>query len=219
MASSESDSSDLGPAQSPQKVSFSPCLSESDYSVSSPAPSQSADPLNPPPQSPEPPFSNEQHSPETPDESYYQSFHSNESGDSQVHSTGDGSVFEENSLLNGCGTEFDLRGAESGHEESHDHEEVVVGGRGVDGCGSVQGHKAEVQDPPPSSGASDDPEESPLIPMTLYLHRVKGLVLALMVDPPFLTDTASMEEVVRNKSHVANNGFLLCLSHFHTETL
>ncbi|XP_034452283.1 Hermansky-Pudlak syndrome 4 protein isoform X1 [Hippoglossus hippoglossus] len=194
MASSESDSSDLGPSQSPQKVSFSPCLSESDYSVSSPAPSQSADPLNPPPQSPEPPFSNEQHSLETPDESDYQSFHSNEGGDSQVHSKGDGSVFEENSLLNGCGTEFDMRGAESGHEESHDDEEVV-GDRGVDGCGSAHGHKAEVHDPPPSSGASEDPEESPLIPMMLYLHRVKGLVLALLVDPPFLTDTASMEEV------------------------
>ncbi|XP_062240188.1 Hermansky-Pudlak syndrome 4 protein isoform X4 [Platichthys flesus] len=195
MASSESDSSDLGPSHSPQKVSFSPCLSESDYSVSSPAPSQSADPLNPPSQSPEPPFSNEQHSLETPNESYYQSFYSSEGGDSQVHSKGDGSVFEENSLINGCGKEFDLRGAESGLEESHDDDEEVVGDRGVDGCGSAQGQKAEVQDPPPSSGASDDPEESPLIPMTLYLHRVKGLVLALLVDPPFLSDTASMEEV------------------------
>ncbi|XP_060927748.1 Hermansky-Pudlak syndrome 4 protein [Limanda limanda] len=194
MASSESDSSDLGPSQSPQKVSFSPCLSESDYSVSSPAPSQSADPLSPPTLSPEPPFSDEQHSLETPDKSYYHSFLSSEGGDSQVRSKGDDSVFEENSLLNGCGKEFDLREAESGLEESHDDEEVV-GDRDVDGCGRAQGHKAEVQDPLPSSGASDDPEESPLIPMTLYLHRVKGLVLALLVDPPFLSDTASMEEV------------------------
>ncbi len=41
-------------------------------------------------------------------------------------------------------------------------------------------------------------EESPLIPMTLYLHRVNGLVLALLVERRFLSDTASMEEVVRN---------------------
>nr|XP_019949635.1 PREDICTED: Hermansky-Pudlak syndrome 4 protein isoform X1 [Paralichthys olivaceus] len=195
MASSESDSSDLCPSQSPQKVSVSPCLSESDYSVCNPAPSQStADPLNLPPQSPEPPFSIEQHSSESPDKSFYQSFHSNEGGDSEVHGNGDGSAFEENSLLNGCGTEFDLRGSESGNEESREYEEVV-GDRGVEGCGSAQGHKVEVQDPSPSSGASDNPEESPLIPMTLYLHRVKGLVLALLVDPPFLSDTASMEEV------------------------
>ncbi|XP_061763186.1 Hermansky-Pudlak syndrome 4 protein isoform X2 [Nerophis ophidion] len=37
--------------------------------------------------------------------------------------------------------------------------------------------------------------DTPLIPMTLYLHRVKGLVLALLVEPHFLCDKAAMEEV------------------------
>ncbi|XP_051923520.1 Hermansky-Pudlak syndrome 4 protein isoform X1 [Hippocampus zosterae] len=40
-----------------------------------------------------------------------------------------------------------------------------------------------------------DPDETPLVPMTLYLHRVKGLVLALLVEPHFLCDQAAMEEV------------------------
>ncbi|XP_077378993.1 BLOC-3 complex member HPS4 [Festucalex cinctus] len=40
-----------------------------------------------------------------------------------------------------------------------------------------------------------DPDDTPLVPMTLYLHRVKGLVLALLVEPHFLCDQAAMEEV------------------------
>ncbi|XP_040899059.1 Hermansky-Pudlak syndrome 4 protein [Toxotes jaculatrix] len=202
MASTESDSSDPGPSQSPQKLSLSPCLSESDSSLFSPAPSQStADPLSPPPQCLESPFSNGKLSHEAEEESYYQSFHSNGGENSQIHNKGDSSVSEENSHLNGggrdgdaaCGTVFDFRGVESGNEESWDNE--VVAGDSRVGGGNAQGHKEEVRDPPPCSGAFDGPEESPLIPMTLYLHRVKGLVLALLVEPHFLSDTASMEEV------------------------
>lgn len=48
--------------------------------------------------------------------------------------------------------------------------------------------------------------------MMLYLHRVKGLVLALLTDPRFLSDEASMEEVVR---HPADNWhFFQCLVTF-----
>lgn len=61
------------------------------------------------------------------------------------------------------------------------------------------------------SGAFHSPEESPLIPMTLYLHRVKGLVLVLLVEPHFLSDSASMEEVVSDGSaHRCPLVFYLC---------
>ncbi|KAI1900724.1 hypothetical protein AGOR_G00052840 [Albula goreensis] len=42
-----------------------------------------------------------------------------------------------------------------------------------------------------SSGAS----EPTLVAMTLYQHRVRGLVLALLVEPNFQSDAAAMEEV------------------------
>ncbi|KAM9360017.1 BLOC-3 complex member HPS4 [Symphorus nematophorus] len=189
MPSTESDQSDPGPCQS---------------DVFSPAPSQSADPPTP---SLHPPVSNGQHEEEEVEVeeeeeeeealnvSHYHSFHSNGGGDSQTHHEGDSSAFEEDAHLNGgegdaaCGTVFDHRGAESGNDESHDSR----------GCGSAEGHRAETQHllphPPHPPGGFDSPEESPLVPMSLYLHRVKGLVLALLVEPHFLSDTASMEEV------------------------
>ncbi|KAL4660370.1 Hermansky-Pudlak syndrome 4 protein isoform X1 [Arapaima gigas] len=38
-------------------------------------------------------------------------------------------------------------------------------------------------------------EERPLMEMALYRHRVRGLVLALLVEPHFQRDTAALEEV------------------------
>ncbi|KAF3851005.1 hypothetical protein F7725_012777 [Dissostichus mawsoni] len=174
---SSTESSDPGSSQSPQKL-LSPHLSES--SVYSSDPSQST-PNPPPPQPLEPPLSNGKHSPEEEslEESYYHSFHSNGEGGSQIDNGGDSSAFGENSHLHGggvdgaCGEEFNFREAEESHDNKVSEE---VSGRG---CGRVQGHEVERPDPP-RSDAFEHPGESPLIPMTLYLHRVKGLVLALL---------------------------------------
>lgn len=167
-----------------------------------PATSQStADPCNVPPQSLKPSFSIGKSSPEAEkealEESYYHSFHSRDGGSWIRSEEEDGSVFEDNSHLNGderegdkaCETEI-----ESGKEASHDNKEVL--GHNTAGSEGPQDYKAQ-RDPALCSGVFDNPEESPLISMTLYLHRVKSLVLALLVEPHFLSDTASMEEVVR----------------------
>lgn len=182
----------------------------------SPIPSQStANPLHPASPSLEPRLSNgkknsHEAEEEALDESYYHSFHSNGDEGSRIHDEGDVSALEENSShLNGadgdaaCGTVFDLRGTECGNEESYGDES-----RGH-GSGNTEGYKAETGDLPPLSGVSDNTDEAPLVPMTLYLHRVKGLVLALLVEPLFLSDTASMEEVVRNNPS----------SHYYVECL
>ncbi|KAF3696085.1 Hermansky-Pudlak syndrome 4 protein Light-ear protein -like protein [Channa argus] len=204
MASTDSDSTEPDFIQSSQKMCFSSCFSEADNSMFSPALSQSTTkPLNLQSQSLKPSFSNGKNSKEageeTVDESYY-SIHSSGGGGSRIHGEEDGSAFKENSHLNGAGgdgdgdigfeTIFDIGGVESGIEESHDYKAMI----GDCSSKSAQGPRTQL-DPAPSSGAFDNQEESPLIPMTLYLHRVKSLVLALLVEPHFLSDKASMEEV------------------------
>ncbi|MEQ2175359.1 hypothetical protein GOODEAATRI_017212, partial [Goodea atripinnis] len=206
--SSESEPSHPTSCQSPQKLSFNPHLSGSEDSVFSPAPSQStADSPNPSPVSPVRPFSNGGNSHETVektlDESHYHSFHSSGDEVSQMHNEADGSVFEENLYLNGGAlggdatreTSFEVQGADCGNDLLRD-DQMAAGDIEVS-CSKAGGHKAETKRPPPVSCAFDSLEESPLIPMMLYMHRVNSLVLALLVEPRFMSDTASMEEVVR----------------------
>lgn len=176
----------------PQKASLSPRLSDSD--VFSPASSHSAaNSLNPSPQSLRF-LSNGENTVE------------DEAEESQIRSEGDGSVFEEDSHLNGGEVEgafggvFEFQAVESGNEQPHDDKVVEEDSRVS--RGSVSGHKAGKSDPPPllpppPHRLSDASEENALIPMTLYMHRVKGLVLALLVEPHFMSDATSMEEVVR----------------------
>lgn len=185
MASTESDTTDPSSVQSPQKMSFSPCLSESENSVFSPAASQStADPPNPSPHCPK--NSSQEAEEEVLGESYYHSFHSDADRGGRIYSEGDQSACEDGDRKDG---DQDAVGeAETGKEESSDSREVV----GVNGVG-----RDAAQDPALCSGAFVNRAETPLIPMVLYLHRVKSLVLALLVQPHFLSDTASVEEVVR----------------------
>ncbi|XP_077417750.1 BLOC-3 complex member HPS4 [Vanacampus margaritifer] len=169
---SDTTSSESLPSDPPssQKETLSPGLSASDNSVTGPFPSQSTtDPVRPRP--------NGEASREAEEEvlqsSNYDSFQSSggERGDPERNAT---------SSLNGedggayCGTVFDSGVTEHCNEDSHHH--ILEGGRG-------------------SKTTLVDPDDTPLVPMTLYLHRVKGLVLALLVEPHFLCDQAAMEEV------------------------
>ncbi|KAM4745722.1 BLOC-3 complex member HPS4 isoform 2-T2 [Anableps anableps] len=212
-SSFESEPSRPTSCQSPQKVSFSPYMSGSEDSVFSPAPSQGCvDSTNPSPVLPIHPFSNEGNSHETVegtlDESHYHSFHSRGDGVSQIHSEGDGSVFEESLYLNGGAlggdatteTTFKLRGDDCGNALLLD-EKMEVGEGGIC-CRKAKGHRAETRQPLSSSCAFDSLEESLLVPMRLYMHRVNSLVLALLVEPHFMSDAASMEEV--NHSSLAS---------------
>lgn len=135
------------------------------------SPVPSQDPADP--ESTRPLFLNGQHEAEE-DESYYHSFQSNTGADGLTQNEGDAVALAENRHLNSGGGDL----------------ACVV-------ASDSRGAESRDGDPPP---VFDIPEESPLIPMTLYLHRVKGLVLALLVEPLFSSDTASMEEVVSSSS-------------------
>ncbi|XP_017270004.1 Hermansky-Pudlak syndrome 4 protein [Kryptolebias marmoratus] len=202
--STESETSCPASLQPPQKLRFSPHVSESDDSLFSPASSQSADSPNPSPQPLRRLLSNGRNSNQTEEEvheeeSYRAGFQNKEDEDRQMDSQGDGSVFEETPCVNGGagdgdaarGTAFDYRGADSGNEHSRD-DRKAAGDSGVC-CRKAKGHRAGTRHPPPLT--FDSLEESPLIPMTLYMHRVNGLVLALLVEPRLTSDSASMEEV------------------------
>ncbi|XP_068167097.1 BLOC-3 complex member HPS4 [Antennarius striatus] len=169
MPSTESEPSVPGSSESPQKKV--PDLL--DDSAFSPVPSRTAA-APPVPQTPslEPPLSNGEPShgaeEEVLDESYYHSFHSDGSRDNQAPPKGGASAFRDNCVLQG----------RAGEVDSGKLYDLRRPGNGL-----------------PHSGGPEEDEQSPLVPMTLYLHRVRGLVLALLVDPPFMSDAASMEDV------------------------
>ncbi|XP_024294753.1 Hermansky-Pudlak syndrome 4 protein isoform X1 [Oncorhynchus tshawytscha] len=65
-----------------------------------------------------------------------------------------------------------------------------------EGQGSKGLLQADTCDVPPySPSPGENSTEAPLLPMSLYQHRVRGLVLALLVEPDFHSNTVATEEV------------------------
>lgn len=174
--STDSEPSDPGSSQSPLKTSCSPCKSPD--RVFSPV---SADPLL----SSNSPLPNGKL--EYEEDSFYHSFQTNgvDSADNSVNSSGQEAVCVNGGAEESLRTMLDFRGV-GGTDLSHDA-----------GVRRGSGHML----PPCGSGQDSDS----LVPMTLYLHRVKGLVLALLVETHFLNDSDSMEEVYHS-SLAALNG-------------
>lgn len=115
----------------------------------------------------------------------------------------DGSAFEE-SLHLSRGTASET--SDCGNAAFRD--EKTAAGEGGVCCRKPRGHKAEMRQPASGSCSFDSLEESPLVSMALYVHRVNSLVLALLVEPCFMGDSASMEEVVRKMTSILLKLFL-----------
>ncbi|XP_056144912.1 Hermansky-Pudlak syndrome 4 protein [Lampris incognitus] len=135
---------------------------------------------------------------DTLEESCYHSFYSNGGGNSLLISEGDSSLHEETSPLNGqtgssTAADGEMTVAVTGSEDSH-VDKMVLGDSGAD-SENIDTLQSGMRDLPPCSSPEGNLAESPLVPMTLYQHRVKGLVLALLVEPQFLSDTTAMKEV------------------------
>lgn len=192
VSSSESELSTQSSPPSLQRASFSPHSSDSSVVVS-PLPSQEAG-SSPPLRRPLPngrQEAEEEGGVEEEEESRYHSFLSN-TGE-QNHNSDDAEAEGDPVLNEGAAAvaAADTCATELQHREVESHDQTTP-------------EEASRRGPPaPVSGPVDDPEENRLVPMTLYLHRVKGLVLALLVEPHFLSDTAAMEEVVRSPTNTS----------------
>lgn len=183
MSSSESELSSHSSPQSLQRASLS--RHTSDSSVVSPVPSQDAGGSPPPPLQRPLPNGRQEVQEEEEEESRYHSFLSN-TGE-QNHSSDEAEDEGDPGLNQGSAAEDSAAAAAAaGGTDLHQGEQSP----------DQTGPEEASQGAPPSTAVSDDLEENQLVPMTLYLHRVKGLVLTLLVEPYLLSNTAAMEEVV-----------------------
>lgn len=175
--SEPSDPGSSQSSQSPQKMSYSPSKSSNHvFSPSSELLLSSNSPLQ-----------NGKGKLEYEEDSFYHSFQTNggDFTDNSMNSSGQEAVCVNGGAEESCRTMLDFSGVR-GTDLSHEGDER----RG-------SGHMS----PPCVPGQDSDS----LVPMTLYLHRVKGLVLALLVETHFLNDSDSMEEVYHS-SLAALNG-------------
>lgn len=119
------------------------------------------------------------------EQSYYYSFHSHSGNTSQTELEGKALPLAKTSTL-----------------DNEPPATPMADGRSNPGC-RTPGQEGLSEGRAASRGSGDGrglprvgDKDRTVVPMTLYQHRVKGLVLALLVEPHLQRDTEAMEEVV-----------------------